>query len=111
MEIENKLNGDLHNINIWLKTNKLTVNTEKTKFMLIASNRKLKQFPGNPNIAIGSNNIKQVIKKNVLGIIRHKELKLREHIDAQRKKISKSVALLRRAKSFVTLETLISMYV
>ncbi len=35
LEIENKINNDLHNVNIWLETNKLTLNTEKTEFMLI----------------------------------------------------------------------------
>jgi hypothetical protein len=108
--IENKINNDLHNVNIWLETNKLTHNTEKTEFMLIASKRKLKQYSGNPNITIGSHNIKQVINKKVLGIILDEELKWREHTDAQRKNISKSIALLRRAKRFVNMETLITMY-
>ena len=62
----------------------------------------LKQFSGNFNITIASHNIKQVVNKKVLGIILDEELKWREHIDAQSKKISKSIALLRRAKSFVT---------
>ncbi len=110
LEIENKINNDLHNVNIWLETNKLTLNTEKTEFMLIASKRKLKQYSGSPNITIGSHNIKQVINKKVLGIILDEELKWRDHIDAQCKKISKSIALLRRAKSFVNLETLVTMY-
>ncbi len=57
LEIENKINNDLHNVNIWLETNKLTLNTEKTEFMLIASKRKLKKYSGNPNINIGSQNI------------------------------------------------------
>ena len=57
---------------------------------------------------IGSHNIKQIVAKKVLGIILDEELKWREHIDAQCKKISKSIALLRRAKSFVTSETLIT---
>jgi hypothetical protein len=47
--------------------------------MLIASNRKLKQYSGNSNITIGSHNIKQVINKKVLGIILDEELKWREH--------------------------------
>ena len=47
--------------------------------MLIASKRKLKQYSGNPNITIGSHNIKQVINKKVLGIILDEELKWREH--------------------------------
>ena len=78
--------------------------------MLIASKRKLKQYSGNRNITIGSHNIKQVTNKKVFGIILDEELKWREYIDAQCKKISKCIALLRRAKSFVNLETLITMH-
>ena len=70
----------------------------------------MKQFSENPNISIGNYNIKQVINKKVLGIILDEELKWRERIDVQCKKISKSVLLLKRAKSFVTLETFICMY-
>ena len=53
LEIENKIDNDLHNVNIWLEANKLTLNTEKTEFMLIASKGKLKHFSGNINITIG----------------------------------------------------------
>ena len=83
MAIENKINNDLHNVNIWLETNTLTLNTEKTEFMLIASKRKLKQSSGNLNITIGSHNIKKVINKKVLGIILDEELKWRKRTDAQ----------------------------
>ena len=50
LEIENKINNDLHNVNSWLETNKLTLNAKKTEFMLIASKRKLTQLTENPNI-------------------------------------------------------------
>ena len=49
LEIEDKLNSHLHNVNIWLETNKLTLDIEKTESMLIASRTKLKQFLGCPN--------------------------------------------------------------
>ena len=50
-EIENKINNDLHNVNSWLETNKLTLNAKITEFnMLIASKRKLTQLTENPNI-------------------------------------------------------------
>ncbi|CAB4044146.1 Hypothetical predicted protein, partial [Paramuricea clavata] len=43
-EIEHKLNADLSNVNDWLEANRLTLNTDKTEFMIIASKRKLNQF-------------------------------------------------------------------
>ena len=40
-EIEHKLNADLSHVNDSLKANKLTLNTSKTEFLLIASKGKL----------------------------------------------------------------------
>ena len=34
LEIENTINNELHNVNIWLETSKQTLNTEKTESML-----------------------------------------------------------------------------
>jgi hypothetical protein len=106
-DIEVKLNNDLYNVNNWLIANKLTLNVE---FMLIASKRKLKQFSYDPCILIGNHNIKQVTNKKVLGITLHDELRWHKHNDLQCKKLSKSIALLRRAKRFVNQNVLINMY-
>ena len=108
--MENKINNDFYNVNSWLETNMLTLNAEKTEFMLIVSKRKLTQLTENQNIYIGNHNIKQVSKKKVLGILLDEELKWKEHNNAQCKTLSKSIALLKKAKCFVTYEALIKMY-
>ena len=41
-DLENALNEDLSRIALWLNRNKLTVNIEKTKSILIGSDRKLR---------------------------------------------------------------------
>ena len=109
-EIEYKLNSDLCNVNRWLRANKLTLNNEKTKFMLIASKRKLNQIPNNLQILVNNSLIQQVKQKEVLGVIIDQELNWKEHIDAQCKKLSSAIALLRRAKAFVSQSELIRMY-
>ena len=63
LEIENRINCDLHNANAWLETNRLTLITGKTEFMLIASKKKLKQLTENLNISIGNHSIKQLGSK------------------------------------------------
>ena len=80
-EIEHKLNADLSHVNDWLKANKLTLNTSKTKFMLIASKGKLSQFRTNFCIHINGSTIKQVKQKKILGIIIDNELRWTEHVD------------------------------
>ena len=66
--------------------------------MLIASKRKLNLIPEGLQILINDTLIEQVKRKEVLGIIIDEELKWKEHINAQCKKLSSAVALLRRAK-------------
>ena len=111
-EIETKLKRDLENVHSWLRCNKLTLNDSKTEFMVIGSRHHLTKFEDIPEIslAIRDNNIKRVTNKKSLGFIIDDQLKWGIHIDAQCKKISKNIALLRRAKSFVPLHILIKMY-
>ena len=89
----------------WLIANKLTLNEEKTECMLVGS-----KSLNNPEIVIGNHIIQQVFSKKVLGVIIDEQLKWKEHNDAQCKKISQSIALLRRAKQFVNQDTLLNMF-
>ncbi len=88
--------------------NKLTLNIGKTKFMLIAK-RKLNQIPNNLQILVNNSLIQQVKQKEVLGVIIDQEVNWKEHIDAQCKKFSSAIALLRRAKAFISQNELIRM--
>jgi hypothetical protein len=54
--------------------------------------------------------LQQVSSKKVLGVIIDEQLKWKEHNDAQCKKISQSIALLKRAKQFVSQDTLLNMF-
>ena len=109
-DIEQQLNTDLENVYKWLIANRLTLNMEKTKYMIIGSRQKLKQILMDPHIIIGDEAINRVKEKKVLRVIINEQLKWKEHIDAQFKRISNNIALLRRTKEFVTQETLVKMY-
>ena len=106
-EIENKINTDLENVHKWLIANKLTLNQEKTECMLVGSRQRLQQSSSNPQIVIGNHIIQQVSSKKV---IIDEQLKWKEYNDAQCKKISQSIALLKRAKQFVSQDTLLNMF-
>ena len=51
-ETECCVNTDLDRIRIWLAANKLTLNTTKTKFLLIGSQQRLSTLERNPIIDI-----------------------------------------------------------
>ena len=69
MEIEQKLNTDLENVHKWLISNKLTLNVEKTEYLIIGSRNRLNQIHSNPEIVIGEQTIERVACKEFLGVI------------------------------------------
>ena len=110
VEVEAKLNHDLLNVDQWLKANKSTLNEGKTEFMIVGSRQRVPSFEQGPLIKLGDKVIKRVPHKKTLGIILDEQLKWDKHIEEQSKMISKSIALLRRAKPFLPRHALEKMY-
>jgi hypothetical protein len=101
------LNSNLNNIHQWIVVaNKLTLNVDKTEYMIIGTRQKFKNFSSDMNINIGGKNLTQVVSKKVLGIIIDDQLRWDEQIDDISKKVSQGIGMLRRAKQFVKRETL-----
>ena len=98
MDIEQKLNTDLENVNKWLISNKLTLNVKKTENMIMGPRYRLNQMLSNPEIIIGEKTIERVAHKEFLGVTVDEKLNWHKQLDTQCKKISKNIALIRRAK-------------
>ena len=109
-EIEIKLNKDIENVHRWLTANKLSLNMKKTEFMIIGSRHHLTTIENSPVLTLGGNNVKRVFQKKSLGMILDEQLKWDKHNDKQCKIISNNIALLKRARSFVSRDSLIKMY-
>ena len=92
----------------WLVTNKLTLNIDKTEYMLIGTHQRLSKFSCDPNISIGGNKLKRVYVKKSLGILIDGNLCCNEQIDNIGKKVSKGI--LRRAKPYISQESLDYLY-
>ncbi len=78
--------------------------------MLIGSKHRLDAISESPKILYGEYQLKRVKEKNVLGLIIDDQLKWNKHNVEHCKTISKSVALLRKAKNYVSQEVLVTMY-
>ena len=109
-EIETKLKTDIKNVHRWLTANKLSLNMKKTEFMIIGSRHHLTTFENSPILTLGENNIKRVFQKESLGMILDEQLKWDKHNDKQCKIISNNIALLKRARLFVSRDNLIKIY-
>ena len=109
-EIQNKLRREIQNVSSWLSANYLTLNEEKTEYMLIGSTKRLKQIKNDPIIKIKDHVIRRVYNKKVLGLEIDDKLKWTKHVEKQSKKISCSIAMLRKIKPYVPQTTLQTMY-
>ena len=108
-DLELKLNSELNNVHKWLITNRLTLNVEKTEYMLVGSRQKLANLSNLSEIkvSIDNNEVERVSNTKTLGIIIDENLKWKEHIDSASKKISKTIGMLRRvSKPFVSQDSL-----
>ena len=70
------VNSNLVKIDEWLKLNKLSLNTYKTKFMILTKQRSTRHF----DIRIGNTNTEQVNEIKYLGVIFNDKLSWMSHI-------------------------------
>ena len=101
------LNEELERINLWLKANKLTLNTQKSVFMVFHRAR-LKSF--NPPILINGTQIQEVSSTKYLGLIIDNKLKWIDHIAHIKKKISRGIGIITRVRLFVSKKCLSNLY-
>ena len=101
------LNHDLGNLNKWLISNKLTLNTRaKTEFMLIGSRQKLSTLSSQPELSIDNVPIEKVTSVKSLGIFIDENLRWQMHIDKLSIKIASGMEAIKRIKDFVPTPTL-----
>jgi hypothetical protein len=53
--LKEALNSEMKNIHQWLHSNKLTLNTEKTKYMIIGTRQRLAKIKKNTSVSCGGN--------------------------------------------------------
>ena len=99
-------NEGLINLSDWIESNKLTINTAKTVYMLLGSISNIEI----PQIIINSENINRVSTSKFLGIIIDHKLKFNEHINSVIEKLSKFSGILYKIKRYVSRPLLLNLY-
>ena len=98
------LSNDLENIEKWLTENKMYINTEKTKALLVTGKRlqhKLSEETATLKLRLDATNIDQLSHHKLLGLIIDKDLSFEAHIDELCKKLSKRLRLLRHISPYL----------
>ena len=106
-DIETLLNNELCKITDWLQANKLSLNVNKTKFMVFHSDRRRVVYPV---LSINYTIIERVDTFNFLGLHISHDLKWKTHIQTMSQKLSKITGILHRLKEEYPSSILKSIY-
>ena len=106
-DVEHSLNAELSKITDWLAANKLSLNANKTKFMVFHSDKKTVRYP---KLHINATEIERTDHFNFLGLQLNHNLKWNTHINYVSLKISKVTGLLYKLKSVYPITILKSIY-
>ena len=93
----------------WLRENKLTLNLDKTKSMIIGSNRKLGNI-STLSLSIFDTDINTVSSFKYLGVVLSTNFTLTDHIEYISIKINKNLGLLCRIKHLLPQQTRLLFY-
>ena len=108
-ELMDIINNELQKLYIWLRANKLTLNIDKTYYMIFHRARiKNKDFA--LGISINNCALKEVENCKYLGIILDTRISWVEHITYVKNKISKGICIMYQARKYLNRNGLISLY-
>ena len=101
------INEELNKLSIWLASNKLTLNIEKSHYVIFHRAR-LKQ--SNINIILSSISLERVTFTKFLGVIIDEKLSFTRHISYIKKKISKAMGIFIKARKYLNKKSLVNLY-
>ena len=108
-ELQKNLNDELIKVDTWLKCNKLSLNINKTNFIIFRSNRNRSNLEL-IDIKINDSPIERVKSTRFLGVYMDEFVSFRSHIDVLTKKLSKYVGLFFKLRHFLPGEALVTLY-
>ena len=98
-DIKQNMEAGLVNINKWLLTNRLSLNVNKSLFMVFTN----KSVPHDFAIQLSNQNITYVEHTKFLGIVIDNRLKYSDHVDFIAGKLSRTIGIIRRASHNINL--------
>ena len=103
---ESVLNKELQKVTDWLVTNRLSLNVDKSKYLIFSLNNKRDKL----NITMNNEKLQEKEYAKYLGVIIDRKLNWKKHISQTKLRLSKGIGILYRVRNYVTKSTLISLY-
>ena len=96
--LSNRINYELSLVNDWLQINKLSLNVDKTKYMIFYNHQKQVSLYKHLKLELHGMTIKRTEQFNFLGIVINEQLNWKNHVTHLSNKINPVVGLLHRLK-------------
>ena len=106
--LENVLNNELQNIDVWLRCNKLSINIKKTNYVIFRPSQK--KFNHSFSLSIGGRSLIQSNVTKFLGVYIDEHLTWKYHINFVCKQIAKSIGILFRTRFYLSCKTKLMLY-
>ena len=106
-DVVSQINVEIGKVYCWVKANKLSLNIDKTNFMLFTPKHFSRNMDG---LLINGNQITEVNETKFLGVIIDNKLTWCPHIMYISKKIAKGIGIILKARKVFNNETLFSLY-
>ena len=100
------VNNELEKVTQWIRANKLSLNLQKTKYMIFSNT--IESL--NSDIILDNTPLENVSHIKFLGITVDNKLSWKPHIDAIRKTISRNIGIIHRLKSHIPESSLLTLY-
>ena len=107
-KLHSTLNDELRNFDVWLKCNKLSVNLQKTNYIIFKSRQKKLNY--NFTLFFGNQSLNQANLTKFLGVYVDEHLTWKHHISFICKQISKSVGIIFRSRFYLSSKTKVTLY-
>ena len=108
-EIVNELQRDLCDFGTWCKSNKLTINTKKSNFVIYGTNQKINRI-GNCKLSLQNDQLTRSQSYKYLGVFLDSRLNFNTHIDNCSKIVSHKLYILSKIRHFITENTSTRIY-
>src|ERR1043165_1332461 len=111
VELVDKFNIELQKVNNWFKANKLSLNLNKTNYILFCSkNNEAFEHDFKLTINIDKQSISRVASSKFLGVHIDEILSWQVHIAEISKKLAKNIGIISRIRHFLPRHSLVSLY-
>ena len=108
IDLQANVNDELNHINTWLCANKLSLNIEKSNFVIFRPYQR--KLPIDINLNIRGKTLKQVEHVKYLGVFIDSNLSCKIHVDHLAKKIRESIGILSKMRYYTNSDILVRLY-